>query len=80
MLIDKFWEEDISFYIDAAGFQYKHNPHDEVQSMQTVTWQLKNEGLHSDFSAKGSYVGFGRNVAHFTVTIAHQKGFALCEQ
>ena len=37
MLIDKFWEEDISFYIDAAGFQYKHDPHDEAQSMQTVT-------------------------------------------
>ena len=26
MLTDKFWEEGISFYIDAAGFQYKYNP------------------------------------------------------
>ena len=80
MLIDKFWEEGISFYIDAAGFQYKHNPHDKAQSMQTVTWQLKNEGLQSDVSAKGSHVGFGRNIAHFIVAIAHQKGFVLCEQ
>ena len=30
MLTDKFWEERFSFYIDAAGFYHKYNPHDEA--------------------------------------------------
>ena len=30
ILIHKFWEEGISFYIDAAGFQHKYKPHDVV--------------------------------------------------
>ena len=38
MLIDKFWEEGISFYIDAAGFQHKYNPHDEARFLQTMVW------------------------------------------
>ena len=38
MLTDKFWEEGISFYIDAAGFQHKYNPHGEAQSIRTMAW------------------------------------------
>ena len=38
MLTDKFWEEGIPFYIDAAGFQHKYNPHHEVQSIRTMAW------------------------------------------
>ena len=37
MLTDKFWEEGISFYIVAAGFQHKYNPHDETQSLRSMT-------------------------------------------
>ena len=40
MLTDKFWEEGISFYIDAAGFQHKYNPHDEPQSIRIMAWRL----------------------------------------
>ena len=36
ILVDKFWEEGISFYIDAVEFQHKYNPHDEARSMQTM--------------------------------------------
>ena len=36
ILIDKFWEEGISFYINAGGFQHKYNPHDETQSIKTM--------------------------------------------
>ena len=36
MLTDKFLEEGISFYIDAAGFQHKYNPHDEARSIRTL--------------------------------------------
>ena len=80
MLTDKFWEEGISFYIDAAGFQHKYNLHDEGRSKRTMAWRLKNEGLHPHCTAKGFHVGSGGRVAHFIVAIAHQKGVALCEQ
>ena len=33
MLTDKFWEEGISFYIDAAEFQHKYNPHDKAWAL-----------------------------------------------
>ena len=36
MLTDKFWEEGISSYIDAAGFQHKYNPYDEALSIRTL--------------------------------------------
>ena len=73
MLTNKFWEEGISFYIDAAGFQDKHNPHVQARPIQTMTWWLKNEGWHPDCSAKGSYMGSGGRAAIFIVAIAHQK-------
>ena len=41
MMTDKFWEEVISFYIDAAGFQHKYKPHDEALSIRTMAWLLK---------------------------------------
>ena len=73
MLTNKFWEEVISFYIDAAGFQDKYNPRVQARSIQTMTWRLKNEGLHPDCSAKGSHMGSGGRVVIFIVAIAHQK-------
>ena len=70
ILTHKFWEEGISFYIDAAGFQHKYKPHHVVRSMRTMAWRLKNDGLHS---------GLGRKI-----TIFHcgnlSKGIVLCEQ
>ena len=80
MLTNKFWEEGISFYVDAAGFRHKCNPHDEVRSLRTMVWRLKNEGLHPHCTAKGSNVGSGGRVARFIVAITHQKGVILCEQ
>ena len=42
--------------------------------------QLKNDGLHSHCTAKGSHVGSGGRVVHFIKAIAHQKSSVLCEQ
>ena len=78
MLTDKSWEEGISFYIDAAEFQHKYNPHDKAWALQTMVWRLKNEGLHPHCFVKGSHVGSGGRVAHFIVAKAHQKGVVLC--
>ena len=77
MLADKFWEEGISFYIDAAGFHHKYNLHDEARPIRTMAWQLKNEDLHPNCTAKGSQ---GGRVAHFIVAIAYQKDVVLREQ
>ena len=76
MLTDKFWEEGISFYIDAAGFQHKYNPHREGWFIRTMTWVL----LKDHCSVRGSHKGLGGRVAHFIVAISHQKGVVLCEQ
>ena len=45
-----------------------------------MAWRLKNEGLHPHCTAKGSHMGSGERVAHFTVAIAHQKGVVLFKQ
>ena len=79
-LTDKFWEEGIWFYIDAAGFQSKCKPHDGKRPIQAMAWRLENEGLHPHFTAKGSHVGSGGRVAYFIAAISHQKSVALCGQ
>ena len=68
------------FILHSTGFQYKYNPHDEAQSIQTMAWQLKNKGLHLQCTVKGSHVRSGGTAANFIVAIAHQKGVVLCEQ
>ena len=78
LLTDKFWEGSTSFYIDAAEFQHKYNPHDKVRSIRTMTWQLKNEGLHPHCTFKRSHVGSGGRVVYFILATAHQKG--VCKQ
>ena len=80
LLNDNFSEEAISFYTDAAGFQHKYNPQNEVRSIRTMAWQLKNEGLYPHCTAKRSHLGLGGRVAHFILEIAHQRGVGLCEQ
>ena len=80
LLNDNFSEEAISFYTDAAGFQHKYNPQNEVRSIRTMAWRLKNEGLYPHCTAKRSHLGLGGRVAHFILEIAHQRGVGLCEQ
>ena len=76
MLTDKFWEEGIWFYIDAAGFQNKCKPHDEKRPIQAMAWRLENEGLHPHCTVKGSHVGSGGRVVYFIAAISHQKSFS----
>ena len=63
-MIDKFWEEGIYFYIDTARFQQKCNLHDEARFIQTMAWQLKNEGLHTHCTGKRSDVGLEGSAFH----------------
>ena len=73
------WLNRISFYIDAAGFQHKYNPFDEVKSIKTMAW-TRDEGLESNCTAKGSHVGSGGKVLHFMGAISYTQGVILCEQ
>jgi len=73
------WEKEISFYIDAAGFQHKYNPFDEAKSSKTMAWRRRDEGLENNCTAKGSHVGSGGKVLHFMVAISYTKGVILCE-
>ena len=58
------WLNRISFYIDAAGFQHKYNPFNEIKSTKTMAW-TRDEGLESNCTAKGSHVGSVGKVLHF---------------
>ena len=44
-----------------------------------MAWQLKNEGLHPQWTAKGSNVGSRGRVAQFIEVIAHQIVLVLWE-
>ena len=68
--LPKLWEEAIFFCIDTTGFQHKYNTRAKAQSIRTMAWKLKNEGLHLHCTAKGSHVG---SAAHFIVAIANKK-------
>ena len=71
-MTDKFWEEGISFYIDATGSQHRCNPHDEARFTRTMAWWLKLEGLNPCCTAKWFHVGLGGRVVHFILAIARK--------
>ena len=71
------WLNEISFYIDAAGFQHQYNLFDEAKSIKTMAWRKRDEGFERNCTAKGSHVGFGGKVLHFMVTISYTQGVIL---
>ena len=75
-LDQRFWNEHISFYMDAKGFQFKTNPFDQARAPSAREWRKKGEGLH--ITAKGRKEGAVN--ANFMVGISYDKGVVLCEQ
>ena len=75
-----FWEEDIAFFFDGVGFQYKTNPYDDATSCASKVWRQENEGLHPDCTAKGSKVGYGAKQVKFFVAISYNRGVIFAEQ
>ena len=71
-----YWSHDISFYLDAKGFQYKTNPFDQAKAPASRIWRKRSEGLEFGLTAKGSKVGTTN--LNFMVGIAHSKGVVLC--
>ena len=75
-----FWQNQIAFYFDGAGFQHKTNPYESATSCRGKVWRKDDEGLHSDCTAKGSKVGYGGKQAKFFVAISYNRGVILAKQ
>lgn len=75
-----FWQSEIAFYFDGAGFQHKTNPYATATSCGKKVWRKQTEGLHGDCTAKGSKVGYGGKQAKFFVAISYNRGVILAEQ
>ena len=48
-----FWTNEIAFYFDATGFEFKRHPKLQAQTLRGRLWRKKNEGLHFGCTAKG---------------------------
>ena len=68
----------ISLYIDAAGFEYRRNPHDHARTPQAREWRKPNEGLKAPCTGKGSVEG--KEQVRFMVGICYERGVVLCER
>ena len=75
-----YWTEDIAFFFDGTSFVHKTNPEDQAVAPKARVWRKKEEGLKRGCTAKGSKAGYGGQVAHFFVSISHNKGVISCEQ
>ena len=74
----EFWNEDIAFYLDGKGFEYKVNPLDQARAPSAREWRKVSEGLCIGCVAKGKKEGATN--ANFMIAISHGKGVVLCRQ
>lgn len=74
----RYWTDNVSFYCDGVGFEYKTNPQETARAPAAREWRRPDEGLSLNCTAKGSKEGVRQN--HFMVGIAHNRGVVLCEQ
>ena len=73
-----FWCNDIAFYLNGIGFEFKTNPLDQACAPQAREWQKPTEGLDINCVAKGKKEGCDN--AKFMVRISHGKGVLFCKQ
>ena len=72
------WCNDIAFYLNGIGFEFKMNLLDQARVPGARVWQKPTEGLDINCVAKGKKE---RCVyAKFTVGISHGKGVLFCKQ
>ena len=76
--LPNFWTDNVSFYCDGVGFEYKTNPQDQARAPSAQEWRKECEGLSFNCTAKGKKEGVRQS--HFIVGIAHRRGVVLCEQ
>jgi len=70
-----FWTHNVSFYLDATGFQYKTNPLDQARTPRAREWRKKSEGLIATGKGKEGVVN-----SCFMVGISYNAGVVLCEK
>lgn len=71
-----FWQQGISLYIDAVGFEYKSNPFNHAKSLGKKEWRTIREGLHYGCTSKGCKEG--KNYVRFLVGMSYGEGVTLC--
>ena len=77
-LDQNFWNQQISFYLDGKGFQYKRNPFDQARAPTAREWRKPSEGLKLGCTAKGQKEGAVN--CNFMVGISYNNGVNMCEQ
>ena len=73
-----YWCNDIAFYLDGVGFEFKTNPRDQARAPRAREWRKPTEGLDINCVAKGKKEGCTN--AKFMVGISHGKGVLFCKQ
>ena len=77
-LMQDFWRNGISLYLDGKGFEYMTNPNDQARSPSARIWRKRGEGLKFKCTAKGKKEG--STFVNFMIGIAYGKGVVLCER
>ena len=77
-LTQDYWNNDIAFYLDGVGFEFKTQPLDQARAPKAREWRKKSEGLDINCVAKGKKEGSTN--AKFMVAIPHGKGVLFCKQ
>ena len=77
-LTQKFWNNQMSLYIDGNGFHYKQNPRDQARAPKVRGWRKKSKGLSYGCTAKGKKEGSINS--NFIVGISFREGVGLCQQ
>ena len=77
-LDEDFWRNNISFYLDGKGFEWKQNPQDQARAPKAREWRKRGEGLDYGCTARGKKEG--QTNLNFMVAIAYDHGVVICEQ
>ncbi len=73
-----FWNNNISFYFDGKGFEFKTNPLDQARAPKAREWRKVSEGLKVGCTSKGKKEGTVNS--NFMVGISYNRGVVLCQQ
>lgn len=74
----KYWEKDVSFFLDGVSFIHKRNPLGEAMKPQARVWRKRHEGL--TITAKGSKDLAGGKRLHLMVAISYKAGVVAVEK
>ena len=75
---NKFFMDDICFYLDGVSFYHKYKPLNDARAPKGKIWRKRKEGL--SVTAKEKHVGSSGRVVKMIVAISYGKGVIYCKQ